>query len=243
MSKTRSKESKPSVPGYIVTFSDMITLLLTFFVMLLSMAETQVEKHKFMRGINSFKTAVADFGLAGFLIDKDNGPEFEHPKTQYRIDESQDEENDRAIDAKSEMLKRIMLDIERMMKITPSHIAGMDKTIFQPGKIFRNNSDKLDDNAQNTLIQLYEQIHINYVSQEPIIYIVGLAADAKTEEMQWIMSAQRAMSVADFFRDQFSHEPSWPIYSWGTGNGGEWISQDSQITAETQIAIVILIEE
>ena len=36
--KGRREEPKTPVPGYIVTFSDMITLLLTFFVMLLSMA-------------------------------------------------------------------------------------------------------------------------------------------------------------------------------------------------------------
>ncbi|MHC4291149.1 MAG: flagellar motor protein MotB, partial [Planctomycetota bacterium] len=37
------EESKTPVPSYIVTYSDMITLLLTFFVMLLSLAETQVD--------------------------------------------------------------------------------------------------------------------------------------------------------------------------------------------------------
>ena len=81
MSKKRPEDPKPSVPGYIVTFSDMITLLLTFFVMLLSLAETQVDDHKFLEGIASFRTAVADFGLSGFLISRHSGPELEHPKT------------------------------------------------------------------------------------------------------------------------------------------------------------------
>jgi len=35
------EDDKPKVPSYIVTFSDMVTLLLTFFVMLLSLAEVQ----------------------------------------------------------------------------------------------------------------------------------------------------------------------------------------------------------
>ena len=58
--RRRPLESKMQVPSYIVTFSDMITLLLTFFVMLLSMADTQVDKHKFMKGHYSFKEAVAE---------------------------------------------------------------------------------------------------------------------------------------------------------------------------------------
>ena len=46
MSRKRksSEEGKLPVPAYIVTFSDMITLLLTFFVLLLSMASEQKEE-------------------------------------------------------------------------------------------------------------------------------------------------------------------------------------------------------
>lgn len=238
--KTRPKESKPTVPGYIVTFSDMITLLLTFFVMLLSMAETQVENHKFMAGINSFKTAVADFGLSGFLINWNSGPKFEHPNTKYRIDEGQDEKNDRSIDAESEMLKQIMLDIEKMMKITPSQTAGMDKSFFQTGIRFSKSSDRLDKTAQKRLVRLCEQIKINYSTQEPILYILGLAADEDTERMQWTVSARRAMSVADFIRHQVSPDSEWPIYSWGAADGGEWIGYDGKVTPKTQIALVIL---
>ncbi len=61
--------------------------------MLLSLAETQVDEHKFMAGRYSFKSAVADFGLSGFLINKNSGQNLEHPKPKYRIDEGQDEEN------------------------------------------------------------------------------------------------------------------------------------------------------
>ena len=35
------EEEGTKVPGYIVTFSDMVTLLLTFFVMLLTLADVQ----------------------------------------------------------------------------------------------------------------------------------------------------------------------------------------------------------
>ena len=51
------EEPKTPVPSYIVTYSDMITLLLTFFVMLLSLAKTQVDKHKFMAGCRRLRSA------------------------------------------------------------------------------------------------------------------------------------------------------------------------------------------
>ena len=131
MSKKKfSEDPKPSVPGYIVTFSDMITLLLTFFVMLLSMAETQVEKHKFEAGIYSFRRAIADFGISGLLMSRSNGSMQEHPKVYYRVDAGEDKPEDRSIDAKTEMLRRVMMDIEQIMKISPSQIMATQKTSF-----------------------------------------------------------------------------------------------------------------
>jgi flagellar motor protein MotB len=241
--KSRQNDPKPSVPGYIVTFSDMITLLLTFFVMLLSMAETQVENHKFMAGINSFRTAVADFGISGFLVSRNSGLDMEHSKSKYPVDEGEDEKDDRSVDAETEMLKRVMLDIERMMKISPSHTAGMDKTFLQTGVLFSNHSASLESKAQKKIARLCEQIRINYAFQEPILYVLGLAADESTEELKWITSAQRAMSVADFIRSELPDDLKWPIYSWGAGNGGEWIGHDGQVTEKTQIIVVVLTEK
>jgi len=37
---------KPGLPGWMATFSDMITLLLTFFVLLLSFAKTESAKYE-----------------------------------------------------------------------------------------------------------------------------------------------------------------------------------------------------
>jgi len=47
------EEGSPKVPAYIVTFSDMTTLLLTFFVMLLSLAKMQ-DPELFNKGLGYF---------------------------------------------------------------------------------------------------------------------------------------------------------------------------------------------
>ena len=53
---------KIRVPAYIVTFSDMVTLLLTFFVMLLSMSKSR-NTELFQRGHDSFVNSIKNFGL------------------------------------------------------------------------------------------------------------------------------------------------------------------------------------
>ena len=242
MSKKKFKEEpKPSVPGYIVTFSDMITLLLTFFVMLLSMAETQIEKHKFEVGMYSFRRAIADFGMSGMLSNRSNSSNLEHPKVYYRTDEGQDEPEDRSIDAKTEMLRRVLMDIEQMMKISPSHILGTQKTVFPTQIRFSGGGWELNKEAQATLQKLTENLKITFSQQKPSIYILGLAADAPGAE-QWAVSARRAEAVADAIRQAIGQNTAWPIYCWGAGAGGEWVGHSGLVTRETRILITVLTE-
>jgi flagellar motor protein MotB len=242
MSKKKfTEDPKRGVPGYIVTFSDMITLLLTFFVMLLSMAETQVEKHKFEVGMYSFRRAIADFGMSGLLMNRSNSSNQEHPKVYYRVDDGQDEPEDRSIDAKTEMLRRVLMDIEQMMKISPSHILGAQKTVFPTHIRFSDGGWELNNPAQTTLQKLTENLKITFSRQKPSIYVLGLAADAPGSQ-QMAISARRAEAVADFIRQTLGQDTAWPIYCWGAGAGGDWVGHSGLVTRDTHILITVLTE-
>lgn len=240
--QSQPEEPKAGAPGWIVTFSDMITLLLTFFVLLLSMAETQVEDHKFMAGKSALQQAFADFGLNGFLVSFSSGPQMEYPKPKYRVDEGNDEMENRSVDSETEMLRRVMLDIETMMKISPSQIAGMNKKFLQTNISFAPGSAKLSDESLKKLVPLCEQVQINYSGQSPILYVLGLAADEGDGPRQWTLSAQRAQAVADEIRVLLPKDLNWPIFCWGAGKGGQWAGYSGQVTERTQILIAVLTE-
>jgi hypothetical protein len=83
--------------------------------------------------------------------------------------------------------------------------------------------------------------------------VLGLAYDGVTEQEQWILSAKRAQTVADFLRDTLSAagggqtrrsltggESKWSVYSWGAGPGGDWVERDSPISKHSQILIAVL---
>lgn len=236
----RPDDPKPSVPGYIVTFSDMITLLLTFFVMLLSMAETQVEKHKFEKGVFSFRRAIADFGMSGLMMNQANSSTFDHPKVYYRVEAGQDEPENRSIDARTEMLRRLLMDIEKMMTISPSHLTGSQKAVFPTDVAFAKDSWDLTAQSRQTLKRITEQFKINFAHQSPSIYVLALAADAP-ESRQWAVSARRGEAVMEYIRNELGSEMAWPIYSWGAGSGGEWVGHSGLVTQEMQILITVLI--
>ena len=237
--KGRREEPKTQVPGYIVTFSDMITLLLTFFVMLLSMAETQVEQHKFEKGIYSFRQSIADFGVSGMLLSRSNSAAFEHPQVYHRVDAGQDEPENRSIDAKTEMLRRLLMDIEEMMEISPSHITGTQTVPFLTTIRFSAGSWELNPQDRQTLKKLTEQFKVSFAHQDPVIYVLALAADVP-ESQAWGVSARRGQAVADVIRQELKEEATWPIFSWGAGTGGQWVGHSGLVTPQTHILITVL---
>ena len=240
--KPKQEESGPKVPTYIVTFSDMVTLLLTFFVMLLSMAETQVEDHKFLAGRSSFQRAVADFGLTGFLINKHSGPQFQHPKPQYRVDEGEDKPEDRSVDAHTEMIRRILMDIESQMDISPSHITGKSKTFLPTNIRFPKDSFILDEQNKTKLNRYWMQTKNSISDVNSMIYVVGFGADASTTREQFIISSKRASAVADYLKELNDSE-NCSIFSWGAGSGGDWTGKNGITSKDTHIVITIIAQD
>jgi len=72
------------------------------------------------------------------------------------------------------------------------------------------------------------------------LYVVGLAAEEADPQQQWLLSAQRAEAAAEFLRNGLPAGTPSRVFSWGAAAGGDWVKQDSPISAQAQIAIAIL---
>ena len=236
-----TEEPKQSAPAYIVTFSDMVTLLLTFFVLLITLAEKQ-NQEMVKKGQSSFKKAIADFGISGFLFSKHTDPQFDHPKVKYHIDEGRDKPENRSIDAQTEMLRRTIMKLEEMMKISPSQITSSFNSFIITDIHFETGSHSLDNAARKSLSNHCRQIQESYNIEKALLYVVGLAGNESTEIQQWILSARRAQIVADFLQNSLSRDKNWPIYSWGAGPGGDWSGTTGLVTKQTEIMIAVLTE-
>jgi flagellar motor protein MotB len=243
MSKSKKnkkpEEAAPGVPLYIITFSDMITLLLTFFVMLLSMAKDQ-DKGLFEQGQMSFKKALADFGLAGMMVSKSSGPQFKNPKPKYKVKEGQDEPEDRSIDSEMEMLRRRILELEKQMKIVPSQLTGRDKNITITDIKFSQSSWNLSHKDEQFLSQYIAGLSESMNNEELNIYIVGIANSEDGQKQKWRVSAMRANTVADYIKARVPSGNKWHVYCWGAGGGGDWTGKRGMTSRKTQVVITAL---
>lgn len=258
------EEKGAKVPAYIVTFSDMTTLLLTFFVMLLSLAEMQ-DPELFNKGRDAFWKSIRQQGL-GVLSGGMEEPLFGYTKIKYFINEQDEQFKDRSIDAKEEDIRRIFKKLERSAESMPSRIVAK-KTDFSVTNVqFSAGDASLNEEGKKFLVEFCSDLEggnfaMNRgggrqqgVGSEGIgLYVLGLAGDEADEKEQWILSARRAQAAAEFITDTLDSSGSqeaqrgssgrkskWPVYWWGTGQGGDWVAEDSPISSQSQILIAVL---
>lgn len=249
--KQQIKEEKRKVPAYIVTFSDMTTLLLTFFVMLLTITTVQ-DNELFYRGRDSFRFSLGTFGL-GMLLGREQKPDLGHLKIKYSIFDPDKLSKDRSINAKEEKIRQIFNELQKSMTAMPSEIAAKKNDFTVTNIRFARGDAQLDESAKQFLGGFCSQLQKNYGSRAVKLYVLGLAADQKGEKEQWILSAKRARAVVDYMRGILSsgsgfqaqrgtskNWSNWSLYWWGAGPGGDWVRQDSLISKQSQILIAVL---
>jgi outer membrane protein OmpA-like peptidoglycan-associated protein len=247
LSRKETTEESYQVPIWVITFSDMTTNLLTFFVLLLSMGhmrdETLFDQGQTLTYLESVRRG---FGLKEKF-------DFGNIKIKHHVSEEGDLLEGRTIDAREEDIRRIFTKLRQHLKETSSPIVAPDTSFLVTGIHFGQGQASLNEQAQSFLRRFASQVQESADSQEDKLYVLGLAYDAVTEQEQWILSAKRAQTVADFLRDTLSAagggqtrrsmtggESKWSVYSWGAGPGGDWVERDSPISKHSQILIAVL---
>jgi len=244
------KEEKAKVPAYVVTFSDMVTLLLTFFVLLLTIATVQ-DPELFNQGRDSFIESIRHFGL-GALLGGQPSVDLDTPQSRHLTSEPETSDQ-RAIDAYREKLRKVFEHLNKTMTTLPPQVAGNHLDFSITDVRFRANQASLDDAAKQSLSAYCTNLQENLISDNCTLYVLGLAGDEATEKRQWMLSAQRAQAVAQYLKEQLARgtggrpnalaladASAWRVLWWGAGPGGNWAGQDQPDPGQSQILIAVL---
>jgi len=234
-------EESPKVPAYIVTFSDMITLLLTFFVMLLSLANVQ-DPELFNTGRDSFIESINMFGL-GILQNKKQMLDFGEIKAKYLINEPEKALVVRTVDAKEEEIRRLFKKLTQSMTAISSQIVAETVNFSVTNIRFSPGRAALNESARKYLAEFCLNLQSSPTRQKIRLYVLGLAAEEPTKKELWLLSARRAKIVADYLNEALPSNLRWPVYSWGGGPGGDWVNAESPISKESHILIASLRSE
>ncbi len=187
MARKKEKKKETGSPSWMVTYSDMVTLLLTFFVLLISMSEIDVIK--FSRAAGSLKGA--------FGVFEEVGDEEIHSSLVTDIAPIRDERVQRVYQRLKSQLERLELneDIE-LVKDRGAVILRVNESI-----LFSSGETKAREKAFPILRNV-----ANLVRPWPFnLRIEGHTDDVPVmvqTRTNWDLSIERAVSVLKFFAQE-----------------------------------------
>jgi len=222
-------EETAQVPIWIITFSDMTTNLLTFFVLLVSLGTMRDDT------LNDSGMAPTFIGelKRGFGFKKTL--ELGETKINYQISGPDELSDGRTINAKEEDLRRAFEKIRQSTTVVPSRLVA-DKVNFSTANVyFDTGQAALSEEGKKVLTDFCRNLKQSRGREPVMLYVLGLAPDEKNEKKQWMLSALRAEAAAKTLRDTLASisnsqtqsnpslpPPEWIVYSLGSGSGGDW---------------------
>ncbi len=219
--KRKAPEPKKGLPSWMATFSDMVTLLLTFFVMLMGMANFD-ESTKVRSVIESIRQAFGVSGLSMQMVGLREEPEY--PSISVQIDTvaprefvpregsraKQDDTQDRVVRQNGEV--RIRLGEE----------------IF-----FRAGSDELHPTAFGRVRSIAEAV----ADLDVAVDVEGHTDPTGDEDENWGLSARRAASVVAAMRR--TGVPGEKLAAVGRGPFAPAVGQANDVAWNRRIEFVI----
>jgi hypothetical protein len=243
--RIRPTEEGPKVPLWIITFTDMTTNLLTFFVLLLTMGQIR-DDSLFDEGqrisLLFLESVKAGFGFR-------TSTEFQHQGIRYSVERPEQLEGI-IRDAREEQTRRLFQTLRRSMQTLPSQWKG-DRPAFSIAPVrFADGEVGLDEAGRQWLSRYCSNVRQNLDPATTTLYVVGVAGGDAADVQSWQLAARQAHAVAEFLRRTLSPttaradedapghgEPSWRIFWWGAGPGASWAGQDAPGSGQSQILI------
>jgi flagellar motor protein MotB len=242
---TPPEEKGEQAPLWIISFADMISLLMAFFIMLLTMANSKSGKiaadgYKFERTAIGFRHAIASYGIPGLLGKPDEGLDFNRPKTTYNVVDGDSNASTRLLDAEKERIQRIFNELDKMSKAMPSQMQGRRPQFSVTPIAFELSQDVLNASAKQYLTKFIADLQAAGPVSGLTVYVVGLASDTKNVKQQWLLAARRAQAVTEFIKAALPTGAKVSVCSWGCKKIDDLANMAAPTSQQTAILIGIL---
>jgi outer membrane protein OmpA-like peptidoglycan-associated protein len=236
MKKQEPEESGEKAPLWIISFADMISLLMAFFVMLQTMAAEKTNeflttgKERIQIISGEFRRNMDSFGMPGLFGKPAISTHFTSYQNKSSLESPDTEVTNPAIDGQEEKTRRLFSELSGLAE---THISQFkeQKLSFQAAPItFTGENADLNDEAKTYLAQFASTLQQTDQIDKTSIYIVGLSPDIASPQNQWTVSELRARTVKSFLQSLLPEKDPDSILWWGAGPYKEGLSNNASNT-------------
>jgi hypothetical protein len=244
MPAKKHEESGEKVPLWYVSFADMITLLLSFFVMLQTMAKSQ-DATLFDASQESFRRSIQGMGMPDILLGKKPVMEMDYNKLRYPTEEAVPKEAEpvRMIDADDQMIRQLFEEVGHQMEVRTDD--ARETTVAQvvtPIR-FAKGAAALSPADTDYLKGLSGTLTQSLRGSTSKLCVIAVAPDEPDVKGQFLVSARRALAVEGVLKEILAPgaaaAPGGSISAWGAGAGGALCRKLGLDGKGVQVVIVI----
>jgi hypothetical protein len=255
---SRSPEERTQIPRWIVTFSDMTTNLLTFFVLLLSLGQVRDDSpfdegnrlsHYFLQSVK------AGFGFR-------DAAQFEYESIRHAVKEPELPQGVTR-DAREQRTRRLFATLRRSMETRPSQLTAQGVSFSLANVTFAPGETTLDPAGRQWLSRFAADVQQSLDPATTLLYVVAVTGPETADAVRAtgsgapmhaspLLAARRSWAVADYLRRCLSGptrvrtseaendlNTAWRVFWWGAGPGADWAGQDRLPAGQSQILIAI----
>jgi outer membrane protein OmpA-like peptidoglycan-associated protein len=244
MTRPKTEEGgEPLAPLWILSFGDMISNFLAFFILMQSFATSQ-RAELLQTGEGPVGVAPAPMsGTAHWLIGKRPEPQFGFRQRHYTMEsDPNNDSRERIIDAEDEQLRKIFDDLRQQAGAKSSDgPAGRARLLTTPIR-FAPGQTALDAQTLDFLATIGSELGRTGGGSEQTVCVIGLAPDVGGMKEQYIVSAMRAQAVRNALAGNLSAEVTGGgsrVLAWGIGAGPE-TSTPSAASQSPCIVVAVL---
>lgn len=201
MAKKKQQECPPGAPAWIVTFSDLMSLLLTFFVLLVSFANFESQKIK--EAIMSLKGALGVARPSVYTLTEPNPP-FKRPATRKPKEGSEEDQKEKKRREIQAQLSKKGLDRTIGSFVTKEGVVlvALAPVFFEPGRA------EFREDSYETLSLIGDVVAL----YENEVRVEGHTSDATLEAGSpyptlWELSGARAAAIVRFLAEDYGIDP------------------------------------